>query len=553
MSAMVAAAVMLGRVVARWFHERPFAVPLSRQRRLRRKLRVAVVGAGVGGSALSCWLRDLYGDDLELTVVSDGPVGGRCQSVGAADGKTYEGGASIVSDLNEYFLGFMRRFGFKQKYFKSLDVPLGLYDKEVFFREADPTQAPLGLTRLASLRSAWRFLQRYGFFGLKRLKDLMKHKFTPDFSKLYKALEEGDSFQNLDALLSVLGPRCRKLTQETATEWLTKPSPDGPNVPHDVVRELATAGMRCNYGGQSCDDLHGFVGAVSCAGGMSSRCLAVAGGNQQVPKKLVEVARPESLLLGWTARAVERSKTGTIDGRWNLLVEKTGEAEACAEAMKGAGSPPQRDARFLEERGPFDIVALAHPLARSCLRMEDALAEKARHSLEFQRCVAHFVWGVLRSSHFTSLGSADKAPPMAVLTVAGSTAPFYSIGLNLPVDITEKDAHKQLQAALSSELAVFKVFAPEVLSRSQLEDIFERIEGEVKVLDWYAYPKYSLLQNLAPLALDDEEEPSLLYLNAIEEVASAMEMSAIAARNAANLVVRFVDRRREGQPLDSGF
>ena len=67
--------------------------PLSR-RKLRRKLRVAIVGAGFGGASLARWLRDMYGDDLELTIVSDGPVGGRCQTISCMpENRSYEAGA----------------------------------------------------------------------------------------------------------------------------------------------------------------------------------------------------------------------------------------------------------------------------------------------------------------------------------------------------------------------------------------------------------------------------------------------------------------------------
>ena len=66
--------------------------PLSR-RKLHRKLRVAIVGAGFGGASLARWLRDMYGDDLELTIVSDGPVGGRCRSIHCLpENRSYEAG-----------------------------------------------------------------------------------------------------------------------------------------------------------------------------------------------------------------------------------------------------------------------------------------------------------------------------------------------------------------------------------------------------------------------------------------------------------------------------
>ena len=38
------------------------SAPLPRQPPLKRRFRVAIVGAGVGGSALACWLRELYGE-----------------------------------------------------------------------------------------------------------------------------------------------------------------------------------------------------------------------------------------------------------------------------------------------------------------------------------------------------------------------------------------------------------------------------------------------------------------------------------------------------------
>ena len=65
---------------------------------------------------MALWLRELYGEDVHLTLISDGPIGGRCQTV-ELGGRRYEGGASIVSELNEYFIGFMHRFKLKEKYF----------------------------------------------------------------------------------------------------------------------------------------------------------------------------------------------------------------------------------------------------------------------------------------------------------------------------------------------------------------------------------------------------------------------------------------------------
>ena len=56
---------------------------------------------------------------------------------------------------------------------------------------------------------------------------------------------------------------------------------------------------------------------------------------------------------------------------------------------------------------------------------------------------------------------------------------------------------------------------------------------KVEVFDWLAYPRYRPDERpkLASFVLS----PRLYYVNAVEFAASAMEMSAIAARNVANL------------------
>jgi len=59
---------------------------------------------------------------------------------------------------------------------------------------------------------------------------------------------------------------------------------------------------------------------------------------------------------------------------------------------------------------------------------------------------------------------------------------------------------------------------------------------------FYAYPTYEVPQKLHPFVLDTD---GLFYINAIEQAASAMEMSMISARNVANLIVRWVDARRQ--------
>ncbi|EFJ43010.1 hypothetical protein VOLCADRAFT_96741 [Volvox carteri f. nagariensis] len=84
-----------------------------------------------------------------------------------------------------------------------------------------------------------------------------------------------------------------------------------------------------------------------------------------------------------------------------------------------------------------------------------------------------------------------------------------------------------------------KIFSREELPQQLLSDLFESDPGSVqpRVLysrRWHAYPRFRPPEHFSPFVL----APGLLYGNALEPAASAMEMAAIAAHNSAALVVR---------------
>lgn len=63
----------------------------------------------------------------------------------------------------------------------------------------------------------------------------------------------------------------------------------------------------------------------------------------------------------------------------------------------------------------------------------------------------------------------------------------------------------------------------------------------VQVTEWQAYPSYSSQRKLPPVEL----HPNLYYLNGIESVASAMEMSSVAAKNIALLAYHRWNRQTD--------
>ena len=72
--------------------------------------RVAVVGAGIGGSLAAYFLRQRGGEALEVDVFERGVVGGRTAVI-SFQGHTYETGASIIHTSNKYLVDLTKEFG----------------------------------------------------------------------------------------------------------------------------------------------------------------------------------------------------------------------------------------------------------------------------------------------------------------------------------------------------------------------------------------------------------------------------------------------------------
>ena len=80
---------------------------------------------------------------------------------------------------------------------------------------------------------------------------------------------------------------------------------------------------------------------------------------------------------------------------------------------------------------------------------------------------------------------------------------------------------------------LFKLFSGDKLSPELLAAVFEQPQL-VAQHDWRAYPVFDPPERFARFAL----AAGLVYLNAWENAASAMEMSAVSASNGATLVLQ---------------
>jgi len=233
-----------------------------------------------------------------------------------------------------------------------------------------------------------------------------------------------------------------------------------------------------------------------------------------------------------------------------------------------------------------------------------------------RRCVATLVQGKLKQDYWKRLARAStkvereseretspkeqkeglfdgerELPVCAVITqdsetsgdpVSGDEVNIYSCSLLLPTHLeSKKDARAWQKHVLEQDpyAAVWKIFSPEVLDQEQIDRIFDFESGVepstpavpiVQTFDWLAYPTYDIAGTddfsafFLPFRIQENRHPSsdllqnsptssmLLYVNAIENSASALEMSAIGGKNVANLAVDFVRRREIIRETESG-
>ena len=66
---------------------------------------IGIVGAGIGGTSAAYFLRELFGDDVEIDIFEKQHVGGRLAPV-TISGHNYNAGGTIIHPANVYMVNF---------------------------------------------------------------------------------------------------------------------------------------------------------------------------------------------------------------------------------------------------------------------------------------------------------------------------------------------------------------------------------------------------------------------------------------------------------------
>lgn len=453
--------------------------------------RVAIVGAGVGGSSTAFYLRNISGLDhgsLVIDVYERFQVGGRSSST-TLEGQTVELGASIVYGKNFYIKELAAAAGLE-----TMSAPGG--DGFVLYN---------GNRVTLKLDGPWymdiaRLLYHYGLSPLFYTHAVMSlwHR---HFARIYDLQRRGVVFDSVEELLREVG--LFNYTQMDGQQYMnaTLRSPFAYGG-RDFATNFAGAINRVNYN-QHNAQLNGLAAAVSYIPAADQDVFALRDGNGQLATRLLQLSNA-TLHSGWSVSAVIRRG----EQYW-LRARPPGPAGAV-------------------EVGPYSAVVVAAPLELAGIAF-DNITDFHRPARKFQVTTTTWVRGRLDMGVVGMPGSA----PMSIYATDDSL-----------LDITSIAAHP---AKLDGGERLYKVFSTDPLNSSTVSALFGSSASVQVVRSWHAYPQFESPQRFAPLA----PERCLLTNNAIESAASAMEMSAIAARNAAlTLTARCLGQAAEG--ADSG-
>lgn len=177
----------------------------------------------------------------------------------------------------------------------------------------------------------------------------------------------------------------------------------------------------------------------------------------------------------------------------------------------------------------YDVVVIATPLhqGKSDITFSGFSPPIPSHYPgRYHQTVSTLIHGMLNMSYLGTTEPASEFTVSDVLTTDSKGSAIKSLSSIDPVHIPQ--GYKRPPA---SETKVWKVFSSQPLSQEQLQHMFLSWDV-VSETQWLAYPSYRPPHRKTPPFILHNH---LYYLNAVEWAASAMEMSAISARNVALL------------------
>uniref|UniRef100_A0A5K3F300 Prenylcys_lyase domain-containing protein n=1 Tax=Mesocestoides corti TaxID=53468 RepID=A0A5K3F300_MESCO len=496
--------------------------------------RVAIIGGGFGGCSTAYFLRRLLGNRISITVFERSErVGGRVRSIYANNGKElYETGGSLYTCNDKYMKMFVDRFSLIARRHPPSDEAFSLYQgrsNPVF----SSTAGPLFINRL-------RFAFVYGLDFVRFQYCVRKH--VKALGKIYDLQSNGQAFTSPVTMLKALSPEFPKMLKSTFAKWLDLRCGISARFCEEVVYGLTSL---CYCSGLT---LHAFAGMCAVSG-FGADLFSVVGGNEQISQKLCEAALAESpngvpnkLSLNTEVTKLDRSSKRSLSCGLTvtLAFHPRSGVRVYMLTYKRSG---------IEKCMEFDFVVLAFPMhekSPTTLTLDSDL----RGVFPVPKKYAEVDYTLFRGD----LEAAEYGLPVEKVKSDGTNGvailPTYR-----GYEVEKGTLFKYLGRAWSmapytgQRVGCWSTYSSPRRTNDPGRQILEKyVKGHGSVINstrWFAYPifstvsvKYENLEDAVEKFLLDD---GLIYANALESVASNMEMAIVGGYNAALLIAHSKD------------
>ncbi|KAG8442595.1 hypothetical protein GDO86_011402 [Hymenochirus boettgeri] len=443
---------------------------------------LAVVGAGIGGSAVTYFLQQQFGAQVQIDLYEADRIGGRLATL-TVNNQQYESGSPYIHSLNLHMQGFVKHLGLKHR--KEVAGKNAIYNGEQLVLEETDWY----------LLNLFRLWWHYGISFLRL--QMWVEEVMEKFMRIYTFQAHEYAFSSMEELLRSLGgEHFVNMTHKSVGESL-----QAIGVSQKFIDDVISAVIRASYG-QSVA-IPALAGAMSLAG-TPGNMWAVEGGNKLVCSGLLRL-----------------TKANVIHGKVMAISLHSSEKRPIYEVRY------EQDGTLSSQN--YDLVIIAAPLHKTGypISFHNFQPPVEQPNGTYHRVVTSIVHGYLNSSYF---GFSDPKlfPFFSILSVDSPDSSFFSIESLCPVNVSVGFRRKTPQ-----EAAVWRVLSPRPLDRKELKTFFKSYYS-VQVIEWQAFPSYMSVgpsRSLPPIILHD----GLYYLNGVEWAASSVEMSAVAAKNVALL------------------
>ncbi|KAI0050817.1 FAD/NAD(P)-binding domain-containing protein [Auriscalpium vulgare] len=474
--------------------EHPFQVPTEPA--ARAPSRIAIIGAGAGGSSAAFWLakaKERHGLNIEVDIYEkDSFIGGRSTTVhpyGDSSFEAIELGASIFVDINKNMWRASDEFNLTRYYLGDDMSSLGLWDGKDFLFTTGSWRGTLG-GWVDNIKALWR----YGYYAPTNTDKLVKN-ITDNYVNIYGP--DTPIWPNMSDVVN-------------AFDWGTAVSQLGSEyflsrgISERFTYELIDAATRVNYA-QPVETLHGLATLCSLATGGAA---GIERGNWRVFENFVQLSGAK-LLLNTTVSAIDRESS----------------AKFTVTSDRGTAS--------------YSSVILAAPFHTASISLPSGLADLIPQQ-------------PYMTLHVTLLSTTAPAPNPAYFGLApgahvpgniystpgvarklGDTLEFNSISFLTKLRKEGAEKGTAYVGESGKEEWIVKVFSPKAVSDEWLADLFMGQVGWVLRKEFQPYPALKPSPSFPPVRLDR----GLFYVNAFEPLLSTMETETIAARNVVDLLL----------------